>query len=816
MNHGFGADTRTGSLLRLKPLLQDLIADAVVNTTFYREKYAHIDFHAPDFLSALPALTKEEIYDAGDRILNRRFSKGQLIGEQTSGTTGLCLTIFKTEEEMAKLSVEMWRRRRALGVRPGDKFVAYSSHRLAAARCAVQELLFRATPYVAFPRPTELLLSIVHLSPEAFDAHLRAMRAFRPRWFHAVPSNTHLFAEYCLSRGNDPMLDDLRYIECCGEDLSAYQRQRIERAFGVPVRNHYAAREFFMIAFECSSGFLHLVERNVFVEVLDDHGRPVPDGVEGNIFATNLLCHAMPIIRYNLVDRGSICREKCTCGDLSPTIALAHGRAGDLLVLPDGTRAKPKIFTNAHAWLTRTYPGAVVQLQAVQDRADHVTLHIRPGPAWSAEANAALISKIRESLDSRFTLDAVCVDRAIASSKFRNFTYAAAGTEPASPKVIAAYPPHVAQVAIDLEPAGVPDGKCLNYIANGLIWRDLPSKIRSLAPDAVVVLTDESIDKLYGDRIREALLEPLEAPYLVLAAGEQVKTFAMLARTTSFLSEHQTTHDSVLLCIGGGCIGNLGSVVASGYHRGMRHVQIPTTLLAMADSVIGHKGAINHDGVKNVFGTFFAPAFIYTDISFLSSLPPRQIRNGLAEIIKLALIRQPQLLARLELIRRSLGRSDAAAWEELIVLCIGEKLAMLAGDLLELREGSLLQYGHTIGHAIESAYPSLLHGEAISIGMVATAEVGMAIGLPIVAGLPDRLRAILSGFDLPTEIPSDIDLQVLRRALLRDKKSACGEPTLVFIEDVGVPLRAPDGSFWHRIPLNILMRVMACLSGERQ
>jgi 3-dehydroquinate synthase len=242
-----------------------------------------------------------------------------------------------------------------------------------------------------------------------------------------------------------------------------------------------------------------------------------------------------------------------------------------------------------------------------------------------------------------------------------------------------------------------------------------------------------------------------------------------------------------VVALGGGMIGDLAGFVAAIYHRGIPCVQVPTTLLAQVDSSIGGKTAVNTSVGKNLLGAWHQPALVISDVDTLATLPPRELRQGYAEIIKHAVIRDAEMFAMLQ----AFDQADLAA---LIRRNVEIKAAIVAADEREITgERALLNFGHTVGHAIERAgeYRDFLHGEAVSLGIVAACEISVRK-----AGLAeterDRIVRTLEVFGLPTELPPNFPKEKIQSAIRFDKKFATGAIRFVVVPKIGEARLATD------------------------
>jgi 3-dehydroquinate synthase len=338
-----------------------------------------------------------------------------------------------------------------------------------------------------------------------------------------------------------------------------------------------------------------------------------------------------------------------------------------------------------------------------------------------------------------------------------------------------------------------------DYILGDNVWQDLPQHLASLVHDQVFIITDSNLYRSYYAKLA-SLEKALQcSPILVVPAGESMKRLSIAETIMSRLLDRGASERSLLIGLGGGCVGNLVTFVAGTYYRGIRHVQAPTTLMAMADSAIGHKGAVNIGTTKNACGVFHPPAFIYTDILFLASLPDRHLRNGLAEIVKHGVIEDNSLLSQVAESRFSLAGSTPAFLRQLLQDTLASRMRLSSHDIQETREGALLQCGHVIGRAIELLCPDLLHGEAVAIGLVQEARLGLAAGFPLHSNLPEKLSDLLERCGLPTCLPDGLDRDSLLAQLARDRRhSAAGGARFVFLEDFGCPHKH-NGDYWSTV-----------------
>jgi 3-dehydroquinate synthase len=302
------------------------------------------------------------------------------------------------------------------------------------------------------------------------------------------------------------------------------------------------------------------------------------------------------------------------------------------------------------------------------------------------------------------------------------------------------------------------------------------------APRPCALLSDSTVHGLHGARVRGELEHAGFAPVTehLVPPGEASKTLAAAERACERMARAGLDRSAALIALGGGVVGDLGGFVASTFLRGLPLVQLPTTLLAQTDSAIGGKNGVNLPAGKNLVGTFWQPRLVYADIATLATLPPREIAAGLAEVVKYGVIADPTILELLE--------RDAIApplLQELVVRSVAIKARIVARDEREAGDRVVLNFGHTVGHAIEAAtgYSELLHGEAVGLGMLAACRVSAAHGGD--PTLEDRLRALLLRLGLPTDVARYLTPEVLSY-IGADKKRALGRIRFVVAERAGV------------------------------
>lgn len=306
-------------------------------------------------------------------------------------------------------------------------------------------------------------------------------------------------------------------------------------------------------------------------------------------------------------------------------------------------------------------------------------------------------------------------------------------------------------------------------------------------PGRCALVTNPTVGALYADTvIRSAAAAGFEPVRIDVPDGEEHKNLASLARIYDGLVDAALERNSPLLALGGGVVGDLAGFAAATYLRGIPYLQLPTTLLAQVDSSVGGKTGIDHPRGKNLIGAFYQPRAVLIDLATLRTLPRRQLLAGFAEVVKYGAILDADLFAFLEQKLAQVLALDTAVLQHVVRRCCELKAQVVERDERESGERAVLNFGHTIGHALESVtgYTRFLHGEAVAIGMVAEARVSAALGLcrPEVV---ERLRALLERAGLPVELPADIDSEKLAGAIELDKKVRGGKVKFVALEALG-------------------------------
>ncbi len=307
-----------------------------------------------------------------------------------------------------------------------------------------------------------------------------------------------------------------------------------------------------------------------------------------------------------------------------------------------------------------------------------------------------------------------------------------------------------------------------------------------IAPHArIFLLTSPPIRKHYAGTLRKSFRKaghPVEM--LMMADGERAKNLAQLEKLGAELVNHGADRHSILVALGGGVVGDVGGFLASVFMRGIPVIQVPTTLLAQVDSAIGGKTGVNLSAGKNLLGTFHQPLAVLADPDVLATLPEREYRSGLFEAMKYGVIRNPAIVELLEENRDALLQRRSELLETLITECIRIKADVVSGDERESGERVILNFGHTVGHALEAEtnYKRFLHGEAVAWGMIAASIIGLSMEITDEATAQRVINLVLSYGPLPKP---DVNPKRVFKRLLSDKKSVGGVPHFVLATAIG-------------------------------
>jgi 3-dehydroquinate synthase len=325
------------------------------------------------------------------------------------------------------------------------------------------------------------------------------------------------------------------------------------------------------------------------------------------------------------------------------------------------------------------------------------------------------------------------------------------------------------------------------------------------------IITDKNVAARYAKSVRRTLTRSgLDSVLITLSPGETAKSLSSVEKCYRQLAAHRLERKSFIVALGGGVVGDLGGFVAATYLRGIALVQVPTTLLAQVDSSVGGKVGINLKAGKNLVGSFYQPRLVLCDLDTLATLPKRELCAGLAEVIKYAIIYDANLFRQLERDLPKLLRRDSKTLAAVVARCCQIKAEVVGQDENESGLRAILNFGHTIGHALEaiSHYGKYLHGEAISIGQIAAAKISAEI-LGLSSREVSRIENLFRFAGLPTQVRlGAAQRRRLLAAMTLDKKVSGGEVKFVLARKIG------QVEFGHAVPASLIQQTLNRLSSE--
>jgi 3-dehydroquinate synthase len=318
--------------------------------------------------------------------------------------------------------------------------------------------------------------------------------------------------------------------------------------------------------------------------------------------------------------------------------------------------------------------------------------------------------------------------------------------------------------------------------------------VAPLAPSSVMIVTDRAVGRLYGETVLGVLRRVAPAAICELPGGEEAKDLDTVRTVIDALVEARADRKSVVVALGGGVVGDIAGFAAAIFMRGIRFVQVPTTLLAQVDSSVGGKTGVNHPRGKNLVGAFHQPAAVVADTDLLRTLPDRELSAGLAEIIKHGLLADATYFGAVERAMPRLLACDPDALAETIARSCEIKAEIVARDERESGERALLNLGHTFGHAIEAltGYGRWLHGEAVGCGLCLAGDLSHRLGA-IAADDVERITSVVASARLPTRI-AGLSKAAAIDSMRGDKKAQAGSIRFVVLERIGraVQRTVPD------------------------
>jgi 3-dehydroquinate synthase len=311
---------------------------------------------------------------------------------------------------------------------------------------------------------------------------------------------------------------------------------------------------------------------------------------------------------------------------------------------------------------------------------------------------------------------------------------------------------------------------------------------RRRKPAHAVLITDDNVASLHARTAAQSLAAAgIRADLLAVPAGEASKSVAQAEKLWNDFARLKADRQTIVIAVGGGVVGDLAGFIAASYARGLDFVQVPTTLLAQVDSSVGGKVGINLPAAKNIVGAFWQPVGVLIDLNCLTTLPEREYRAGLAEVVKYGVILDAEFFAYLEQHIPQLNSRAPDVLEHIVARSCQLKADVVQRDERELTgERAALNYGHTFCHAIETmtGYNRFLHGEAVAIGMVCASRLAQSLGR-IDATVTQRQRTLLDQLHLPTDLPADLDPAALLSPMQHDKKAEQGRLRFVLPRQLG-------------------------------
>tara|TARA_B100001971_G_C18246946_1_gene575018 strand:- start:503 stop:1609 length:1107 start_codon:yes stop_codon:yes gene_type:complete len=323
-----------------------------------------------------------------------------------------------------------------------------------------------------------------------------------------------------------------------------------------------------------------------------------------------------------------------------------------------------------------------------------------------------------------------------------------------------------------------------------------------------VIITDKIVERLFGrNLLRQLKGKGIKADLISFNAGEQNKNIRTFNELIEKVHSLGLDRSSAVIALGGGVVGDIAGLVAATYMRGIKYIQVPTTLLAYVDSSIGGKVAVDLKSGKNSCGAFYQPAGVYIDISLVKNLPQKELLNGLAEVIKHAIIKDKKLFGFIEKNVKSILARDESIFMRLVKRNCEIKARIVEEDEKEKNLRKIVNYGHTIGHALETLtnYKTYKHGQAISIGMIAASRLSNRMGWLSRNELKKQI-ALFKKIGLPISLPK-IKPERIISELRKDKKAVSGKIQLVLPEKIG-KMKAVKGKYGLNIPITVIHRAL--------
>ncbi len=320
------------------------------------------------------------------------------------------------------------------------------------------------------------------------------------------------------------------------------------------------------------------------------------------------------------------------------------------------------------------------------------------------------------------------------------------------------------------------------YIENQILDKAVEYIGRLYKGKKIMIISDDNVFPIYGEKLKENLSQSYECFEYVLPHGEQSKNIDNVKDVYGALIDAKLTRTDLIIALGGGVVGDLGGFVASTYLRGVQYIQIPTTLLAQVDSSVGGKVAVDLPQGKNLVGSFHHPKMVLIDPTVLTTLTDRYFRYGMGEVIKYGCIQSASLFEKLNAIE-----TKEALFQELgdiIYECVDCKREVVEEDEKDTGRRMILNFGHTLGHAVEQyyGYTRESHGEAVAIGMYQIMKIGEELGITT-PGMAEEIKKILVKYELP--YVCDVEKNLLLEAIGKDKKNLAGSLNIILLHSIG-------------------------------
>ncbi len=321
--------------------------------------------------------------------------------------------------------------------------------------------------------------------------------------------------------------------------------------------------------------------------------------------------------------------------------------------------------------------------------------------------------------------------------------------------------------------------------------------------DRYVIITDSHVNPLYGDVVKDKFGETSRPVDIIeIPAGEASKSLHTVLDVVRQLVRLRASRKSLLIALGGGVVGDVAGFIASIYMRSIPYVQIPTTLLAQVDSSVGGKTGVDLPEGKNLLGTFYQPSTVYIELSFLRTLSDKDFANGLAEIIKYGIIGNHNLFEFLEHESDGIKQRNPSLMKSLVARSCKIKANIVEMDEKELGLRRILNFGHTLGHALEAASGyGLSHGQAVSIGMVGAAKISQKLDY-LDGSACTRIIDLIRQYNLPIEVPAGMETDQIMAFMASDKKAVAGQVHFVLVKEIGVPFVTAD------IPSDVVVKTI--------